>query len=187
MADAMTLAKTPKEPIKAFNRRLRSACSDEGNPVTSVDITVVDGEPVVTLFSEMVEATEEDVADAKTAGEELKIDELIPDGDPVVAQVVMLSCATEEAATKTQEYTEKVYERADGGVRDIKYATGSRFGFVDDPNDREKEKERRRQVYIQEQCQFMLVSYLADFDESDDKPGDEQAMEAGLRAPANGR
>jgi hypothetical protein len=184
MADAMTCAKSPDETMKQFNLRLREACSNKNNPVTNVSIIVTHGEPVVTLFSEVHEVTEEDVKEAADEGEDpLTLGELIPDNEPLIAQVVKVSCASPEEAIKTQRRLETLYERADGGVIELLHATGSRFGFVPLPGAKDP-KDPREQVYVEEPVTYVLISYEVgdDDDEQDDSKG-EADMETAVRTP----
>lgn len=175
MADAMTLAKLPTEKMSAFNARLRAACDQQ--PVTGAQILVPDGEPVVVLFSEMVEATKEDVDE----GAAEKAGELIPEKDPVVVQVARMQCDTDKAATRTQEHMEVLFTRADGAVVEILNASGKRAGWLEGPD--------KRQHYVQVPVHYVLVSYLPDDDEGegddqdDGEAGDDADVEARLRRP----
>ncbi len=174
MADAMTLAKAPTETISAYNKRLREACGTQ--PVTEVSISVVDGQPFVTLFCEMVEADEEDVAEALALGETIALKEMIPEEDPLIAQVSRVDCTSDESARKTQAHTERLFERADGGVVKLLNATGPIYGWLESPD--------KKQHYCQQSVNYVLVAYLADSDGEND--GEEDAkMERDLQKKAS--
>lgn len=167
MADAMSLCKLPNETMGAFNQRLRAACGEDSNPVTGVMLLVIDGEPLVTLFSELKEASDKDVADAKAAGDtELRVGDDIPESEPLVAQVVRVSAADDKEATKSQQRLEVLYERADGGVVELLNASGKR-GMTD--------------------VTYILVSYLADDGEDEDEDDGEGEMENGVRTPVSSK
>lgn len=159
MADAMTLAKVPSEKISLFNKRLIEACNIQ--PVTDVSLIVVHGQPVVTLFSEMVEADQEDVDEAKEDDEEIELGELIPSEAPLIVQVCMLDCSSDEATGLTQQHTERLYQRAKGGVTKTLHATGSIFGFVEAP------APDKKAYYCEQTISYMLVASFAEEVEED--------------------
>lgn len=131
MADGISLVKAPEEQVSAFNQRLLSACGDF--PITSVQLVVIDGQPMVTLFSESVEADEEDVEEAKEAGEEISVGDLIPTEDPVVVQVTQVRADSLDAAKKAQDRMETLYKRANGGVTSVLHASGKGLQKIVDP------------------------------------------------------
>ncbi len=166
MADAMTLPKVPNETISEFNKRLVKACQVQ--PVTDAGLVVIHGQPVVTLFSEMVDADQKDVDEAKEDGEEIELGEPIPSEAPLVVQVCQLDCSTDDAAAKTQAYTERLYERAEGGVTKTLHASGSIFGFVEGPD--------KKSFYCEQPISYMAVAYFADQDEEDEGKADAQMV-----------
>ncbi len=167
MADAVTVAKCPSEKIGDFNKRLRETC--EAQPVTDTSIVIIHGQPVVTLFSEMIEADEEDVAAAKEDGEELALGELIPSEDPLVAQVCAMDCSTDASAGKTQVYADRLFERSKGAVSKTLHASGHIFGFVEGPD--------KKTHYCQQEVGYMLVAYFADAGGEEEPGADEKADE----------
>lgn len=152
MAEAMTLPKVPSESISDYNKRLAFACNEQ--PVTDVSIIVVHGQPVVTIFCEMVEADQEDVDEAKEDGEEIALGTLIPSEPPLVVQVCAIDCSTVEAAVLSQKYMDRLYQRAAGGVTKTLNATGSIFGFVDTPD--------KKSIYCEQLVTYLLVAYFAE-------------------------
>ena len=172
MADAMSLAKLPSEKLSAFNKRLKQACDDQ--PVTGAQILVIDGQPVGTIFSEIVEAEQEDVDE----GVAEKVGEEIPAKPPVIVQVARARCDTDEGAVKTQEHLETLFSRANGEVVEILHGQGSVSGWVEGPD--------KKQAYVSTPVTFLLVSYIQDEDDAAD--GDdgeaEQNLESRLRRPA---
>lgn len=165
MADAVSLARSPDEKISAFNKRLLEACQQ--SPVTDVQLIVVDGQPVVTLFSEVVEATEEDVEEAKADGDtDIKVGDTIPENPPISVQVARVACATPEAATKTHSHLETLYQRANGEVVKQIHATGSRFGFSETPD-------KKGTVWVEQVDTYVAVAYLnADAEDQEDEAGE---------------
>jgi len=163
MADAITLLKSPQEAMKAFNQRLLASCQEVA--VTSVQMSVVSGQPVVTLFSEIVEADQEDVD--KSNGE-IKLEELIPSDDPIYVQVCELKAGTTEEVTKSQNKMNILYGRADGGVTSVQHAVGNVFGFIENP--------KKEIVFCQQEAHFALVAYNSsdevEEDGEEDAPGD---------------
>lgn len=166
MADAMTIIKCPSEEIGAFNKRLLANCQSQ--PVTEVSLHVVHGQPVVTLFSEMVEADEEDVEEAKEAGETLTLGELIPAEPPLLAQICLLRGDTDEFSGKTQKFTERLFIRADGDVVKVLHGEGSIFGFIEGAD--------KKPFYAEQRVNYMLVAYLADSGEERDEGAADQQM-----------
>ncbi len=175
MADGMTLLKAPTENISAFNKRLKDACGIK--PVTEVSLFVIDGEPLVTLFSELVEANEEDVAEAKEGGETLELGELIPEEAPMIAQVTRVECLNDDLALKSQQRTERLFERADGGVQKLLCASGTVPIWVTSP-------EKKTEHLVQQNVHYVLVAYLADGDDDGDGSKGDAKMERDLRAKA---
>ncbi len=171
MADALTIPKCPSEKVGDFNKRLKETCTMQ--PVTDASIVIVHGQPVITLFSEMVEADQEDVDAAAEDGEELKLGELIPSEDPLIVQVCSLDCSSDESAGKTQQYAERLFQRADGAVSKTLHATGRIFGFV--------EATDKKQHYCEQEISYMLVAYFAGVAEdeagADDKADQRMAHE----------
>lgn len=167
MADAATVVKAPEESLKDFNKRLFVTCGEF--PITNVQLAVVDGQPVVTLFSESVEADEEDVQEAEEAGEKIAVGDLIPAEDPVVVQVCTLRAASIDDAQKSQRRMDMLYKRADGNVTGVLHASGRGLVTLVDPVTK-KETVMEREVH--------LAAVI--FHPSDDADG------AGPEAPADG-
>jgi hypothetical protein len=146
MADALTCIKDPDEKMSEFNNRLKAEC-DKFEP-TKVVILVVDGEPMVTLMSETVEADEEDVADAKEHGatiedegkeRPIQLGDEIPAGDIVSVKVVKVAgyelpktaVARKGSPTEgmsisqiSEERLDKLYTEANGLITEHILASG---------------------------------------------------------------
>jgi hypothetical protein len=166
MADARTLVKLPIEKIGDFNKRLLSSCKEV--EVTTAMLHVIDGEPVVTLFSEMVVATEEDVAEATEDLEEgdkldFKAGDLIPENDPVLVQICKVAAYDDKAAGTSHKFLESVFHRAEGQVVKVLKDTGSRFGWVQAAD--------KSLHWVEEQFTYFAVLYL----DPDDLPPENEA------------
>ena len=159
MADACTLVKAPEEQMSKFNERLIAECREIA--VTSVQMAIVDGQPCVTLFSEAVEATEEDVEEAKEVAEEdggkceLKVGDLIPSEEPVFVQVSPLHADNLERAAKSQSRMETLYKRAQGGVTAVLHATGKGIVKINDPV-------LKKDLFVEKDLHFAAVVYNPD-------------------------
>jgi hypothetical protein len=180
MADARTFVKLPSELMGAFNKRLLKACEDD--EVTSAALHVIDGEPVVTLFSEIFEATAEDVAEAKDEDpdSDLKEGDDLPENPPIFVQVARTSCLDDVEATKSQDRMEKLYARAGGQVVKLLKDSGSRFGWYDRPGKKDEK------IWGEAVFSYMaVIAYIPD-DEDDDQDGDDESeMENNLRGAAS--
>jgi hypothetical protein len=109
------LIRTPSEKAGAFNLRLRQACSLDEDPITDFQLDVVDGLPAVTLVSELVEATEEDVEN-KEEDDDFKLGDMISAGDRLAVQVARLEATTDPLTQRTQNIVEKMFGRFNGDV-----------------------------------------------------------------------
>jgi hypothetical protein len=173
MADARTLAKLTTEAMHQFNKRLKLACEEAA--VTEVSLHAIDGEPVVTLFSEMVVATDEDVKEAREDGDtELKEGDLIPEEEPVTVQVGKVSCVNDDEATSTQKRFETIYGRAQGGVVKVLKDTCVRTEEV--------LIEAKKHYLPVSYTFFAVVSLIEPPPESDEAEADTR-MESALRSP----
>lgn len=175
MADARTFFKLPNENMGAFNKRLRTACEEQD--ITNVMLHAIDGEPVITLFSEIFEATAEDVAEAKEEDpdSELKVGDDMPEEPPVFVQVAQVGCIDATVAATSQTRMETLYERAGGQVVKLLKDTCSHFGMLKTPGPNGKE------FYGEETITYMaVVAYIPDEDD-DDGGQDDAAMESNLR------
>lgn len=175
MADARTLIKLPNEKTGDFNRRLLSSCKEV--EVTNAMLHVIDGEPVVTLFSEMIVATEEDVAEAADEldeGEKLdfKAGDLIPENDPVLVQICKVAAYDDVAAGKTHKFLESVFHRAEAQVVKVLKDTGSRFGWAQAAD--------KTLHWIEEQFTYFAVLYL-DPEDITEEPEADARMASALR------
>jgi hypothetical protein len=176
MADASTLIKHPSEHMSAFNKRLAEAC--EKFEVTEVSLHVVDGQPAITLFSEILLATAEDVAEAldEDPDSDLKEGEEMPERPPVFVQVARIEVGNDEAAKKSQDRMEKLYDRAAGQVVKLLVATGVVYGYFTSP--------LKKEVYGEQSFTYnAVVAYIPDEDDEDGDDGDEE-MEENLRGSA---
>ena len=173
MADAFTLVKNPSETLGAFNKRLRKACGPDMPAVTEMSVCVVDGQPVVTLFSEMIEIEQADIDEAKEAGEDPLpvLGEVVPEEEPIIVQVSKLNCTTDEEAMASQKFLDVLYQRADGNVTKQLQASGPIFGFLKGPD-------KATDVYCQQVVTYAFVSYLRDV-------GDEGAPQDAKSAKAD--
>lgn len=142
MSEAMILIKDPNETVKQLNQRLRDACLQA--PVTDFELHVVDGQPMISLFAGVVEADEDDVAEALEADEVIKLGALIPEDDPVVVQVSDVSALVpmevdgnggqikgkEGDAAKSEKKLDTLCERAGDAVTKLRTASGTAHGWV---------------------------------------------------------
>ena len=174
MADARTFFKNPDEKIVDFNKRLVIACDEQ--EITNVMLHVIDGEPVVTLFSEIFIATAEDVEEAREADpdSDLKEGDDMPEEPPVFVQVAKVGCGSNELATLSQERMETLFNRAGGQVVKLLKDSCTRFGMI---------KVGGKEIYGQETTTYMAVVAYTDDDEEDPSK-DDATMEANLRRPA---
>jgi hypothetical protein len=146
MADALTCIKDPGELLSQFNKRLKAEC-DKFEP-TGAQIVIIDGEPMVTLKSETVEAEQEDVEDAKAHGATITVDgkeraiqlgDEIPAGDIVTVKLVKVGAfetpkrtalrkggPTEgmTASEAAEGHLDQVYTLANGLIMEHLFATG---------------------------------------------------------------
>jgi hypothetical protein len=189
MADALTCIKDPGELLSAFNKRLKAEC-DKFEP-TRVQLTIIDGEPMVTLLAETVEADEDDVEDAKDHGATINDDkgnprpialgDEIPAGDLVTVKLVKVAAfetpkrealrkgtPTEgmKASEAAESHLDKVYERAKGLITDHIHASGPTLN----------------PEYAGQQVHYIAVVYVEAEDDAEAAQVD-AAGEAALRSP----
>ncbi len=145
MSDAVILIKDPTEILKDFNKRLRTFCGQTA--VTDFEVHVVDGQPMVSLFAGMVPAEEEDVEDAKEAGEIIKVGDLIPEDDPIVVQVCGVAARApmerdenggqvkgkEGDAAQSEKRLDALCEKAADGIVKMRVASGTSHDWVTIP------------------------------------------------------
>ncbi len=158
-ADFTTLVKAPTEKSKEFNERLRVAC--ESVPVTSFEATVVDGQPVITLMSELDYPTEDMIEEAKEAGEKLDPDEMVPVGAPICVQVAGLSAVGEDVAM-SEKAMSALNHRAKGECDEVRYFSGQFVQWVPDHNDVINQVPKPKFVLAQVPVVFAAVAYLTD-------------------------
>lgn len=162
MSDIALLVKTGNEKMSAFNQRLGEACRSA--PITSFQAEVVDGQPAILLCSEMIEADQEAIAQAKEDGVIIEAGELIPDSDPVVVQVARLGAFGEEAA-KAEQSVGVLAKRGDGQVADVEMIKGQTIDFVLDRNDCDDAGKPKvanpRYVTYNRETVYVVVSYFA--------------------------
>ncbi len=170
MSDALIAIKDPNEEMKNFNKRLRDACAN--TPVTDFELHVVDGQPMVVMFSGLVEADEDDVEEAKEASEELKLGDLIPEDDPVVIQVCQLRALVpmeldkdgalvkgkEGDAALTEKRLDTICERANDGITKVRVASGTSYAWVVLPG-KDTEKEKKRE-WLPVTTAFTAIAYI---------------------------
>jgi hypothetical protein len=106
------VAMIEQETIKAFNTRLSIECGSRD--VTSAELNVVEGLPVVSLYEEV-----------EFDGEDLK-----PIGDPVQVRVCRIAAKNADEAFKTENYMEKIFESASGAVVDLRVIEQSNKCFA---------------------------------------------------------
>ncbi len=172
--DSKTLVKSSIEKMKEFNKRLRSAC--ESAPVTSFEVAVVDGLPVVTLISETHEADEEDVADAKKFGDKIELGDVIPDDDTICVQVSGLSAVGDEAAN-TESVMDQLNDRAEGETLGVRFFSGQYVQWVKDENDVRKGVEKPALVMAIVPVTYAAVFFLQE-------PVDQDVPTKGAQAKA---
>ncbi len=152
-----TLVRPPHEGMKEFNERLREAC--QSAPITSFKAVVVDGQPVITLISEVEEATDEDVANYKENGETLTKGELIPIDDTLLIQISGMSSAGDKAAG-TEHAHDVLNRRADGECVDVEYFTGQFLRWEPDYNDVIAQVAKPKHILVQGPVTFAAIVSL---------------------------
>ncbi len=154
-----TLVQPPHEKMKDFNERLREVC--EQSPITSFEAVVVDGQPVITLMSEVMEATEEDVEKAKEDDPEddLKIGDMIPVDDTVLVQVSGVGAAGEKASN-TEHAHDVLNKRAGGEAIEVRYFTGPSVRWEPDYNDVLANAPKPKQVLVQAPVTYAAIVSL---------------------------
>jgi len=153
-----TLVKSSVETMKAFNTRLRDAC--ENSPVTSFHAVVVDGQPVITLMSELSEADAEDVAEYKADGQNIKEGDLIPIDLPICVQVGGVSAIGDDAA-ETEHAHDSLNKRAQSECTEVRYFSGQSFVWTPDRNEAVTSA-KPKLVLAQAAVVFAAIAYLAD-------------------------
>ena len=162
MAEAVTIVREPTEKLKSFNERIRALCQDTA--WTSARLDIVDGQPVVTLMAEEIEATDEHVSVglAEEAGA------VILEGPAIEAAVLLMRCTDARSHAKTEEILERIYEVAGDAVIEemTGVVQGERYIWGKHPDSGEP-------VYIPEKVSYMLIVWeqLGD-EEGDDEEGD---------------
>ena len=170
MADGMTIIKAPEEQMSAFNKRLLLSCGEV--PVTSVQMTIIDGQPSLTLFSEIVDAEQDDVEAFAAEGVVVKEGDPVPAEDPVHVQVTPLRAGNLAEVTKSQERMETLYKRADGSVTAVLHATGKGIVKVHDPV-------TKKDTLVEKDVHYAAVVFNPSKEEADAVAGD-------ASDPANG-
>lgn len=175
MADAQTHVFVPNSGVsmKQFNEGLEAAC--EKADVTEIKSEVVDGALMLTLLVGTVEATEEDVEEAKDEDGKAPFAEgdEIPEGDRLMVKATKLTFLTAENAEKIagQDGTlEYIYSKANGLILDHRVVTGRALVSVPHPEDLKKAEGSRRMVYVEKDVSYAVVIWSAD---DDDEDGDE--------------
>lgn len=169
MADATILVKSPTEGMKAFNKRLIAACVEA--PVTHAKAKVVDGQPMVKLFSDISIATPEDVEDglAEKVGEEFL------EAGPIMCAVCRVKARTEGDSNKSEERLDSIFEIAGGLIdKDVSLSIEGVGIEMFQPDD----DETAAPIPLQVQVHYELVVWDRDDEDdegeegSDDEPSD---------------
>lgn len=156
MADMRTCIKTAGMKLADFNKTLLEACQQA--PITSITAEVVSGEPVLVLLSDIVEADDEMVKEAKEVGEDIKVGDPVPDGDPLVAQVVRLS-VSEEGAGRSSKSFDTLRQRIPD-VAEVRIIKGPHEEWIYDRNDLDKEgnpKPNAKLILVQGEVAYAVV------------------------------
>ncbi len=152
-----TLVKSPVERMKEFNERLEKACKSA--PITGFEAAVVDGQPVVTLMSELDYPSDEQLADDKEAKGDLKADDLVPIDDPICVQIGGIA-ASENGPAQTEHAHDTLNNRAQGECTEVRYISGQHFVWTPDQNDVLANVPKPKQVLVQTTVVFAAVAYL---------------------------
>lgn len=193
MADAQTHVFVPNAGVtmKQFNEDLTIACKKAD--VTEVKTAVVDGALVVVLLVGVVDATEEDVEEAKDEEGNAPFAEgdEIPEGDRLMVKATKLTFATGEDAIKIAGEggnLEKIYFQADGLIVDHRIVTGRMVCAMQHPDDllAKKKIDGSRGVYVERDVSYAVVIWLADGDEDGGKDEGDEVADT-LRRPAGTR
>lgn len=193
MADAQTHVFVPNSGVsmKQFNEGLTAACEEAD--VTKIETAVVDGALVVVLLVGVVDATEEDVEEAKDDDGKAPFAEgdEIPEGDRLMVKAIKLTFASAEDAAKIageSGYLEKIYAQANGLIVDHRIVTGRALCSVPHPEDLAKKAESRRAVYVEKDVHYAVVIWLADGEgDEDGEEGEGDDVAKTLRRPSGAR
>jgi hypothetical protein len=123
--DAQVLIRNPDESVPDFNRRLAEVCKE--SDVTSVNLVVFHGTPIVTLMSEV------DVPEGWDESKEPTDDDLEPVVDPLSAMVCRIrltehvtnkgvTVSVADTCARTEDVLNDVIARGNGAVTDIHYS-----------------------------------------------------------------
>jgi hypothetical protein len=156
MATIRNLTQSPGETSKEFNRRLMRACFH--SPVTDYQAAVVDGMPTLTLLSEIVDADEEMVQEAKQDGSEIQLGDQVPSDVPLLVQVIKTGAVRELG--DVEQGVSVMNERAKGEILEIEHVEGPDFAWVTDENDSASKKK----VMVQTSAVYLIVSSVLPLD-----------------------
>lgn len=195
MADAQTHVYLPNHGVtmRQFNQALIEAC--EAADVTQIEAAVVDGALMVTLLTGVIEATEEDVENAKDEDDKapFNVGDEIPDGERLMVKATKLSFQSAEDVLKIaggggkKGNLDMLYDQADGLIVEHRVVTGRCLCAVQHPDDAlaKKKLESSRGAYVEKDVSYALVIWSADDEgedgEEDGDKGDDVA--ATLRRP----
>lgn len=185
MAVLIPILRTVSEKPVDFNKRLFAACQQEdqdGNAIviTDASLTVVDGMPLVTLISETIEASEEDVEEADDE-EKLEVGDIIPNGPGLIVQVLRLEAETDDKCAAMQNRLNALAVRFGGEVIKTLTATGTVIALVEVRDSvptgvKDVVSTVIRQVPIRKDVTFMLLAYDADVGAAEGEGGDEEDL-----------
>jgi hypothetical protein len=161
MADIQVLLKIPTISMASFNQELKKTCQEA--PITDYRASVVDGMPCVVLISTLVDATAEDVEQAKADGVALALGDAIPENDPLVIQVAALG-AYGTAAASSMKACEILASRAQGQVEESEIISGPTVGWAHSPDDLDEQGTPRpnaRMIPFPSSASYLVMSYLS--------------------------
>jgi len=162
MADAAVLVKSPKENIKAFNKRIAQVC--QGQTVTAIDLAIAHGQPTVALVSEFDAASEQDVEEGVAA----QVGDLVSEGAPLCGAVIMVRADTLKSAESTESYFERIFGVAEGSVDDITFLESEHYSWQSPPDDATSSP----RVYAPERVVWALVTWAIGGEEEESKEED---------------
>lgn len=162
MSDIRTVAKSAAEGVKEFNKRLLKEC--EEMPVTSFEAVVADGEPVITLISELIQVDDEMIKEDST----LKLGDMVPDTDPIEVQILRIGTADKGAAL-AEQHTDVLNDRAEGEVEEVRYIQGMMTDWMRDRNDFDANGKETSAtphwVKVDRQAVFCIVAYIMQYED----------------------
>jgi hypothetical protein len=120
----MLLIRDPSEDMKTFNSRLQAACL--ATPVTGVKLYVIHGQPAVFLFSEIMEAEEEDIEEGLAEA----VGDTFTEQGPFMVKVMELGAKSKKQRDHTEAHFQVILDGAEGQISGVEIAHGETRDWV---------------------------------------------------------